>query len=378
MNGRRILVVSTNADLAGAPLHVLALVKAIGARCEWEFVFGEHGPVERALREMGYRCFILQSLRSRISIYRDFLTFFRLLALMRASKPSLVHAHSSKAGLVARVAGRVLRVPVLYTVHGWGWRGLGPLSARLVQTAEWLCARIGGGRFIYVAREVEDEGRRRLGLGRSQGRVVPNGVPDPATVSETSGRLKAIMVARVCDAKDHECAVRAFELSGVEGEFILCGGGTDSPKFASLVKCWAPVRWRDVKLLGSRSDVLGLLLSSNVFVLASKFEAMPLSILEAMSVGLPVVSSRVGGVPEIVDHGATGLLIDVGDSVALASAMRALDSESLRAEMGAAARAKFLSRFGVDRMASEVLEAYEWVLQGCEIRASSDVRSARS
>jgi glycosyltransferase involved in cell wall biosynthesis len=119
-----------------------------------------------------------------------------------------------------------------------------------------------------------------------------------------------------------------------------------------------------VSLLGEREDIPDLLGSAEIFVLSSKKEGLPRTIIEAMLSGLPVVATRVGGVPELVEDNTTGFLVPPGNSQALATALQGLIKDrGLRRAMGEAGREKALKEFSLDRMLKETLRVYEEVLQ---------------
>jgi glycosyltransferase involved in cell wall biosynthesis len=134
----------------------------------------------------------------------------------------------------------------------------------------------------------------------------------------------------------------------------------DGPERAALEAAAATAQ---VELLGERGDVPEQLAASDVFVLSSRSEGMPMSILEAMAAGLPVVASAVGGIPEIVRDGETGLLVPPGDADALAAALgRLLDDDGLRRRLGAAGRERALDEFDVVRFGDAHVDAYRRAL----------------
>jgi glycosyltransferase involved in cell wall biosynthesis len=118
-----------------------------------------------------------------------------------------------------------------------------------------------------------------------------------------------------------------------------------------------------VRFLGYQTDPAPTLARAGIFVLSSRSEGFPRSVLEAMRAGLPVVATNVGGVPEAVVNGVNGLLVPPGDPGALAASLeRLLDDGELRKRMGAEARRTYQNRFGFDRMAEETVEVYRSVL----------------
>jgi glycosyltransferase involved in cell wall biosynthesis len=116
-------------------------------------------------------------------------------------------------------------------------------------------------------------------------------------------------------------------------------------------------------LLGKRSEVKECLAASDVFVLSSNWEGNPLAVMEAMAAGLPVIGTRAGGVPELVESGQQGILVPLGDCFGFASAMRTLlNDPDLRAAMGKAACEHATAAFNVDRMAQGYASLYKTAL----------------
>lgn len=360
---RRILVVSTNADQAGAPSHVRDLVNALGHRYQFMVAFGEAGPIEQVLSRAGVQTCIVEGLRSSISPVRDLDVIKRVRAIIRDFDPCLIHAHSSKAGLIARLAGRLERVPVIYTVHGWGFgAGRPALQSAIVRVVEQVLQPFTR-MYIAVSEADGQVGRVALGLGNERLQVVPNGVPDTHWRAQPDRNGDFVMVARTDAAKDHPTALRAFAALPSGSRFSCVGGGTDSDAFGSLVMDRGAAVAARVRQLGARSDVAEILASHGVFVLASRYEGMPLSIIEAMRAGLPVIASRVGGVGELVVDEVTGYLVPPGDVDALSRAMRTLaEDPALRLSLGTAGRNRYERLFSIDRMQGAVDAAYRTVL----------------
>jgi glycosyltransferase involved in cell wall biosynthesis len=172
------------------------------------------------------------------------------------------------------------------------------------------------------------------------------------------------IVARLDPIKDHATLFRAF--ARVRERFpdaeLLCIG--DGAERASLLRLATP----GIRMLGERRDVPRLLRGLDLFVLPSKNEGIPYTVLEAMAAGLPVAASRVGGHPELVEEGVTGRLFPAGDDAALAEALGSyLAAPEERAAHGAAARARVERLFGTAGM----VEAYErvWRATAEHIRA---------
>ncbi len=354
----RILLICTNSDEAGAPIHVFNIITALRGEFTFKVVFGSDGPIARRCREEGADVVVVPGLRSDFSAVDDLRVLRALCKIAMDFAPHVIHAHSSKAGLHARLMMALERVPVVFTVHGWGWRGLSRRGAALVIGIERLLSAWLASKYIYVSRSVETEGKSALGLTAVRGVVIHNGVPDFFKTEAPRGCLRILMAARVNHAKDHETLVRAFELLPSTATLTMCGTGTDSAEFVSAVRSWAPRAFGRVSCLGSRSDMRELLAGANVFALVSHFEALPLSVIEAMSAGRAIVATDVGGLRELVDNGQEGILVKPRDVNALAEALVVLDDDEVRRRFSERARARYIERFSLAQMASSLAEVY--------------------
>lgn len=355
-----MLVLSTNSDEAGAPRHAETLVRSLHSRVSFTIVFGADGPVFRRMLDAGFDARLVEGMRSKISPIADIRSLIEIVQVIKDVNPDVIHCHSSKAGLLGRIAGFVTHVPVIFTVHGWSWNSLPGFAKALPMAVELLAARFKGCFYVYVSEAVRANGEKRLFLNSNTGAVVLNGVPDLGLgAPPRDGPVKFIMPARAAYPKDHETLVRAFEQLDEATSLSLAGEGTDCVAFREQLKVWAPKRHQDIATLGLRADIADLLKSSHVMVLSSRSEAMPLSILEAMSCGLPVIASEVGGTKEQIVHGSTGLLVPAGVVSELAGAMRNLSNQSVRLRLGSAARLRYEQNFTVAGMSENMLRLYK-------------------
>jgi glycosyltransferase involved in cell wall biosynthesis len=203
---------------------------------------------------------------------------------------------------------------------------------------------------------------QREGISSSKVAVIANGIdldrfPTPAT---GSGGRRVLTVANLRPEKGHDVVIEAAaivlrQFPDVTFEFV--GGGSERPRLAAL----ADARGVQHAILfeGHCEDVGRRMAAADVFVLASRTEAFPNAVLEAMAAGLPVVATRVGGIPEIVDDGRTGLLVPAGDPASLADRlMRTLADAPLRARLGAAARQHITDNFSFERMTAAFESLY--------------------
>jgi len=364
----RLLYLITRPDLGGAQTHVLDLIREFACRYEVHLGVGCAGPLTDSVGQLGVPVHFLPSLIRSLNPWRDIRAIHECSGLIQRLQPHLVHAHSSKAGIVGRVAARRCRIPAVFTAHGWGFTAGTPIVRRLVAlTAERLAAPLAQ-RLICVS-ESDRQLALRFGVGTEASLVtIRCGVPtDLAPCADpTKHPPRLIMVARFNEPKDQATLLRAIALlkgRGVKVALDFVGSGPSLSMRRTLAERLGIDE--NVRFLGDRNDVPQLLADAQVFVLSTHYEGLPISILEAMRAGLPVIASRVGGVPEAVEDNVTGLLVPRSDVPALAQAIfKLVDSPALRAQMGKAGRARFSAEFTQERMLRQVDAIYQEVCDG--------------
>lgn len=358
-----VVYVITRAHRGGAQSHVLDLL-ALRSRARLTVVAGEEDVLLAEARARGVETRVIPELQVPLHPLRDLRALVALTRLLRGLRPDLLHLHSSKSGLLGRVAARMLGVPAVFTAHGWAFtEGVSPSRRRLALLAERLVAP-------WTARAITvSEYDRRLALSRHllpPERVVTvhNGIsplgPRPAgTGQEPGARVQAIMVARFSDQKDQPLLIRAAaQVPGLD--LWLVGDGERRADAEALARELGI--GNRVQFAGDRDDVPALLAGADLFCLATHYEGLPISILEAMRAGLPVLSTRVGGVPEAVQDGETGRLLAPGDLAGWVTALGALSADAgERRRLGEAGRARFLAGFTAGRMLAATWEVYEAV-----------------
>jgi glycosyltransferase involved in cell wall biosynthesis len=375
----KLLVVITLAEVGGAQSCVAQLLP--GLTGEFDVVVAAHGegPLRAAALEAGARWEPLRHVRRALGP-RDALGLVELVRLIRRERPAIVHAHSSKAGVLARVAAALCRTPCrVFTAHGWAFKADTGLRAKAYLLADRLVAP------LTSAVVCPSRTERTAGLGARTCRaertvVIPYGI-DAGGYSvrgHEQRKPRVVSIGRLRAPKDFETLLRALALlADLDFEALIVGDGPDGERLAPLVGELG--LGGTVQLCGERHDVPELLASSDCFVLSSLSECLPMSILEAMAAGLPVVASDVGGVAEEVEDGTTGLLAPARDAERLAAALRpVLTDAALRARMGAAGRQRCLEDFSLERYRAAHVELYRGLLaaaapapQPCEPAAAS-------
>lgn len=363
----RIVYIVTRAHpIGGAQIHVRDLAAAMRARGHAPTVLTSGtGSFIDELRDQEIPVIVLRHLVTPIQPIRDLRAMLELRTVLADLRPDLVTTHSSKAGILGRLAARCVGVPALFTVHGWAFTpGIPPVQAALYRRVERLVGPLAS-RIITVS-----EFDRQLAL---QARIAPedrvvtvhNGMPDvsPALRANPAREpVRLVMVARFGPQKDHRTLLGALAgLRDQAWELDLIGEGPLMAETESLATSLGLAG--RVHFLGQRMDVDRILAAAQASLLITNWEGFPLSILEAMRAGLPVVASAVGGVGESVRDGETGYLVPRGDVASLRDRIgRLLKDPALRRRLGINGRARYERRFTLDHSVSRTFAVYLDVL----------------
>jgi len=295
----------------------------------------------------------------------------RLAELMRELDIDLVHAHNRTAFAYAALATRHNRIPLVYTEHGpthpSSWK-----AKWLMRVSSWRKNR----HFVAVAQWIRDLMVQDWRFPRRRVHLITNGVDAAAAQGPFSGPSLAEelgfdpaapvvgIVAGLKPVKNHPLLLRAMR--GVRAEhpdaqLVLVGDGPDAAALRELAAQLGSTE--AVHFLGERTDIPRLVHGFDVSVLCSHSEGMSITLLEAMAAARPIVATRVGGTPDILEHDRSALLVPSGDEAALAAAISALLSDPRRAAaLGAAARRDFDARFTLSQTVRRYAELYDTLL----------------
>jgi glycosyltransferase involved in cell wall biosynthesis len=367
----RLAYIVTRAHHGGAQAHVAALISHFRNRYDVYLATGEEGYLTDTVKEWGVPVTILPHLRPELSprhIVNDLRALWEIWRWLGSIRPVVLHAHSSKAGGLGRCAAVLQRIPTVFTAHGWGFTEGVPFAQKLVMLpAEWLAARFTNA-IITVSQADHDLASRYRMRARNSIVAIHNGIEKdaPQAVPNPDGTVHLVCVARFCPQKSQALLVRALE--GVDEPWHLdfVGEGPLEDEVRRLVADRG-LNGR-VDFLGARDDVDSILARSQIFVLPSNWEGFPLTILEAMRAGLPVIASDVGGVREAVFDGVTGYLVPRDDAQAFAERLKLqICDNDLRTKLGTSARDVFLDEFVEEKMFARVQAVYS-ALAGAERR----------
>ena len=361
----KITYIITRADhYGGAQVHVRDLSKWMkGHAQEVSAIGGWTGILSDSLKENGVIFYQASALNRAINPFRDIVAFFQIRKILKQIDPDIVSCHSSKAGMVGRMAAWSLGIPAIFTAHGWAFTdGIHPVKKALFRWIEWFSAFFGQ-HIITVSRYDKVLALKYKVAKANKMTVVHNGKPDrPYMKIQKNNKVPQLsMVARFSPQKDHTTLLNALGgLADKDWHLNLIGDGDDTD-YRALVMA---VGIKDkVTFHGQRHDVPDFLDTQDIYLLISNWEGFPRSIVEAMRAGLPVITTRTAGAPEAVDQFRTGYVVPEKNPMALRRAINVLISDPLRCQtMGEVGRKRYEKSFTFDQMAYKTLNVYENVL----------------
>jgi glycosyltransferase involved in cell wall biosynthesis len=382
MRVRTVLRIIDRLNVGGPALHAAVTARGLDpSRYRTVLVVGSVEPGEADMGDLldGAACEIVRipSLGRELRPARDIATARALYDVVRRVRPDVVHTHKAKAGALGRTAALLARVPVrVHTFHGHVFRGyFSPRKTQAFLGIERALARISTKLVALSDRLVDELADEYRIAPRDKFAVVPLGLPlerysrlprRPGALHAALGlprsrRLVGI-VGRMVPVKDHATFLRAAALVAARDtdvDFVVIGGGELEADVRAQVSSLALSS--RVHLLGWRRDLEALYPDLDVVALSSVNEGTPVTLIEAMSAGVPVASTEVGGVADVLAGGARGELARAGDPASLADAiLRALSSDAER--RAAMQRSAIAEQFGAARLCRDLEALYDRLL----------------
>ncbi len=378
---KKILYLITKSNMGGAQRYVYDLATSLPAdHYEAVVALGGTGPLKTRLEEAGIRTISIDALQRDVSIVHELNALRTIYRIIRSERPDVLHLNSPKAGGLGGVAGRALRVPkIIFTGHGWGFNEARPRWQKpVIRFFQWLiimCAHttiavsqktaIDVQSLPFVARRlvVIHNGIKEWPLlSKDEARRILSAKTDPTSRVDLSdaGLFLVGMVAELHQNKGIDLAIRALApLLHARSSITLAVVG-DGEERARLSKQIDHERLKgSVQLLGPVDNARDYLAAFDMFLMPSRTEALPYALLEAGMAHMPVVASNVGGIPEIITHRSSGLLVNPYDAQAIYDAVLSLansaDDRKLYAD-GLAAKVR--TEFSFDSMLSKTYAQY--------------------
>lgn len=340
---------------ASAFASVLAVSFARGA-CSEEAERAFYGKRDVAVCEV--------PMRRGIAPLSDAVCLWRLVRLIRRVRPDVVHAHSAKAGFLGRLAGKICGVPVVYTPHAFPFL---MRCGRVSQTAYRGLERLAVSWTATLIAVSEEERREALALGFAPGRVrlIRNGVPpakEPVAAPRARGPWTIAFFGRLTPQKGADLLVEAArEVTRARSDVVFRLFGSDGGQAGALQRRIDAYGLSGaVRLEGEcpADEVSERMRESDVVAAPSRWEGCPYAVLEAFRVGVPVVTTAVGGLPDLVRDGESGVLVPSDDATALATALLALLSAPERRRRLSEGGRTVVAPLTAEAMADAVGEVY--------------------
>ena len=356
-----ILMLTPKLDIEGAEKMMLYTTRGLIKDGHQVYIAGEKGSMEKYFEAAGARVYDYPLNQDSKKIAKSVKLIFDLRRLCKMTDIDIICCHHRWPVFLALYASKTLKLPLVYHCHS-RIEGKGVFSV-------W------GDRTIAVSHDLEDYLVKNFGRKREAIKVIYNGVPELRAGEKMIGKVKDELeqnfnidfrfpivgtVGKLIGDKGLEYFIQSipFILKKRAGvQFLIIGEGErkgDLMKLAREMKVS-----QNTFFIGEKDDIVPYLELMNIFVLSSLSEGMPVSILEALSLARPVVATRVGGVPELIEDGVNGLLIESQSPPALASAVTLLlDDKALANRLGLKGREVVRNQFTVERMVKEVEKVF--------------------
>src|SRR3989344_9134034 len=368
----KILYIVTLSDRGGAQRYVVDLATNL-PKDQYEVVVaaGGNGPLFGQLSAQGIVVSQLKNLARQINPIKDIAAYLELKKLIKSVKPDVVHLNSSKAGVVGSIAAAHAGVQkIIYAVHGFAFNeSVSAWKKWLYRLAERRSARYKHA-LIFIS-AFDRLTSASLGLSSRQQLVtIHNGVNPPALLPQPQARqalglpVDKIIIGSIANfypTKGLATLVRAVGIISQRQPMLhlaLIGDGIERPALEAEIKRLGLAD--RVALCGQRPQPGQYLGAFDIYVCSSVKEGFPFSILEAMAAGLPIVSTNVGGILEMITNSATGVLVEPKDPQAMADAITSLLSDQIQVDrLGRQAQQAVREKFSLERMIKETTKVYQ-------------------
>lgn len=367
----KVMYVITKGNWGGAQEYVFSLATYLPKeKYEVVVVCGEGNILTEKLEAEKIRTIHIDSLKRDISIVEEFKSLFDLLKIIKEYKPDVLHLNSSKIGGLGGLAGRIAKVPkIIFTAHGWAFNESRPwLISKAFLLLQWITVLLSH-TTIAISRKTRNDIDSLSGV-KDKVFVVHNGVGQIDFIDKntainklaeiTNSNPSKIIIGTICELtknKGLDYLINACQ--NIEQDFstYIIGEGEEKENLISLVK--EKGLQEKIFFTGRIENAKTLLKAFDIFTLTSRKEGLPYTILEAGQASLPVISSRIDGIPEIIENGKSGILTRSGDVAEITKALKYLmDKPDKRAQFGDALKATVIENFSKKKMLEKTIGFY--------------------
>ena len=356
-NRPRIALVITRAEIGGAQTHILALLPALLVRYDVCLFTGHAGPLTENAQALGTSVVTVSETED--------LRAFGLAQALRAFRPDLIHVHSFKAAMLGRWVAQFMKVPVVYTVHGWAHTSTASRAFR--NMAAHIERRFVPLTHALITLTASDQNHAvRLGYAEACIKRIPNGIEDTehhAVAYRTKSPVDIVMPARFCRQKDHKTAIKTLNaLPKGMARLTFLGDGPTQNAIQAQAKSLG-LSPDVVRFLGKRDDVAAQIAKAQIFLHLSHYEGQPYAIIEALRAGLPCLITDLPGADALIESGKEGWRVPPEDPETARKILGRLASDPARRfEMGQNARLKYETAHRLHHMTTPTLALYDQIL----------------
>jgi glycosyltransferase involved in cell wall biosynthesis len=374
----KILYIITKSNWGGAQKNVFELAKAMKEKGHSAIVaLGGAGILQKHLEDIGVKTYSISNLERDISAKKDTGSFKEIFSIIKREKPDILHLHSPKAAGIGALAGRLLRVKsIIVTIHGWTFNESRPISQKIVIAFfSWLTMILAHKTILLSKREYS----QALYFPGVKNKIVliPIGIKLPIFLSidgakQALGKIigldlaeisKKILIGSIAELHQNKGipylinAMKQVAKDHPDAICIIIGDGEDSA--ALYLKIKNEKLENVIYLAGYIENASEYLKALNIFVLPSLKEGLPYAILEAGCASLPVVTTTVGGIPEIVEDMRSGVLIQPKNERELAHAISfMIEHPTMRKQYGNSLRESVIQNFSLEKMIEKIESLY--------------------
>ncbi len=324
---------------------------------------GEGGLVEK-LKSAGIKVINLPYFGKKFSWLADLRALFSIFKIVKAERPDVLHINSAKMGGAGIFVGRLLKVKkIIFTAHGWAFNeNRNWISKLIIKKLSWLTV-LSSHKTIAVSEAIKKE--MHWPFAKRKMVVIRNGIRDFNLLDRDNARGKLqindeeVIVGTISELhhiKGLDFLLKAWSRIN-SGKLIIIGAGEEETNLRALAQELNLGERVDFK--GFVDEARSLLKGFDIFTLTSRSEGLPYAILEAGSAELPIVASKVGGIPEVIESGKEGVLVEAGDIDAIHISLQALiNNKEKRISYGKSIHEKIKISFSLEKMVRDTLELY--------------------
>ena len=362
-----LFIITRSDDIGGAQIHVRDLaVWLIKKNYKVTIVVGGSGYYIDHLRELGLKVITCKIMQKEINLFADLISLFKLYFLIKEIAPDLISIHSPKAGFLIRFLRLFKLIPkCIFTAHGWVFSIPNKFKKKLYLFLETLLSSVP--EKIITVCQSDLEIAKKYKVSKADNMIcIHNGMPDIDNYKEkqinSNQPIRLIMTARFEPQKDHKLLIRSLsKIRKQNWHLTLLGKGELKKDIQNMCKDLQILN--KVEFVGWTKNVPDFINQSDIFILTSKWEGFPRSILEAIRAGIPVIASDVGGISESVKNGINGFLVPKSDSYNLKKSLEKLiNNPELIEEFGKKSREIYLNNFQFKKMAMNTEKVYIEIL----------------